>query len=247
MILEVDRRTVMKSLLLPFALVMIGTLLAACSEKEIRINSATQSILAAQQEIAAIHYSPSPFTAQTPEVRNAASAGMLFGAIGGAIAGAIQEGEAQQVGSQLVKDYGLEDPILKIKRSFLDAVSRRLNLHNVNSVQEPLADDDRASLKKQFPKGLLFDFKTTAWSLNPLPLSPNNYHVQYTGRARLLSFPDGNIEWQGVCEADGKIENSAPTLLQLVANSGAILKSQLASTSDSCSEQLERQFMGSKP
>jgi hypothetical protein len=239
-----DRRAVMKSLLLPFELAMIGTLLVACSEQEIRINPATQSILTTQQEIAAIHYSPSPFAAQTPEVRNAGSAGMLFGAIGGAIAGAVRAGEAKQVGSQLVKDYSLEDPILKVKRSFLDAVSRRSNLHNLNSVQEALVDDDRASLKKQFQKGFVFDFKTTSWSLDPLLLSPNNYHVQYTGRARLLSFPDGNIEWQGVCESEG---DSAPTLLQLVANSGAILKSQLTSTSDSCSKQLELQFMGSMP
>lgn len=233
----------MKSLLLPFGLVMIGVLLVACTEKEIRINPATQSVLTTQQEIIAIHYSPPPFAAQTPEVRNAASAGTMFGAIGGAIAGAIQAGEAKQVGSQLVKDYGLEYPILKVKKSFLDAVSRSSTLHNLNSVEEALVDDDRASLKKQFQKGLVFDFKTTSWSLNPLLLTPNNYHVQYIGRARLVSFPDGNIEWQGVCESEG---DSAPTLLQLVAHSGAILKSQLTSTADSCSKQLERQFMESK-
>ncbi|MEK7237779.1 MAG: hypothetical protein AAB242_14210 [Nitrospirota bacterium] len=237
----------MKSLLLPLELAMIGTLLVACSGQEIRINPATRSLLATQQEIVAIHYSPSPFAAQTPEVRNAASAGMLFGAIGGAIAGAVQAGEAKQVGSQLVRDYGLEDPILKIKRSFLDAISRSSNLDNLNSVQEALVDDDRASLRKKFQKDFVFDFKTTAWSLNPLPLSPNSYRVQYSGRARLLSFPEGKIEWQGECEADGKIENSAPTLLQLVANSGAILKSQLDSASDACSDQLERQFVRSTP
>lgn len=245
--LEVDRRTMMKSLILPFGLVMIGTLLIACSEKTIRMNPTTQSILTAQQEIAAIHYSPPPFTAQTPEVRNAVPGTEMFGLIGGAISAAAQAGEAKQVGSQLVKDYGLEDPILKIKKSFLDSVPRSANLHNFKSVQEAFVDDDRESLKKQFPKGLVFDFKTTAWSLKPLLLNPNSYHVQYAGKARLLSFPDGNIEWQGICEAEGKIENSAPTLLQLVANSGAILKLQLISVSDSCAEQFERQFMGSKP
>ena len=234
--------------LLPLTIVIIAILLTACAEKEIRIDPAIQGMLAMQQEIVAIHFPPAPFTAQTPEVRNAASAGMLFGAIGGAIAGAVQASEAKQAGSQLVKDYGLEDPILKIKRSFLDAVSRSSNIHNVNSVQEALADDDLASLKRKFQNAFVFDFKTISWSLNPAgPLSPNNYRVYYTGRARLLSFPEGKIEWQGVCEAEGKIEDSAPTLLQLVANSGAVLKSQLNSTSDLCSEQLERQFMGSKP
>ena len=237
----------MKSLILLLELAVIGTLLVACSGQEIRINPATKSLLSTQQEIAAIHYSPSSFVAQTPEVRNAGSAGMMFGALGCAIAGAIQAGEAKQVGSQLVKDYGLEDPVLKVKRSFIESVSRNSNLQNLKLVQEALVDDDRARLKNKFQENFVFDFKTTAWSLNPLPLSPNNYRVQYSGRARLLSFPEGKIEWQGECEADGKIENSAPTLLQLVANSGAILKSQLDSASDACSEQLERQFMKIMP
>ena len=82
----------------PLALVIIATLLIACSEKEIRIDPAMHGMLATQQEIVAIHYSPAPFTAQTPEVRNAASAGMLFGALGGAIAGAVQASEAKQAG-----------------------------------------------------------------------------------------------------------------------------------------------------
>ena len=69
--MEVDRRTMMKSLILPFGFVIIGTLLIACSEKTIRMNPTTQSVLTAEQEIVAIHYAPPPFTAQTPEVRNA--------------------------------------------------------------------------------------------------------------------------------------------------------------------------------
>lgn len=108
-------------------------------------------------------------------------------------------------------------------------------------------DDDRASLIKQFQKGLVFDFRTTTWSLTPLLLNMHHYHVQFTGRARLLSFPEGKIEWQGTCEAEGKMEQGAPTLLQLVANSGTLLKEQLMSASESCSEQLERQFIESKP
>lgn len=245
-VLKRDRRTMVKSLRIGVGIAAIGVILGGCSTNEIKINPTTRSLLAGQQEIVAIHYAPSPFAAQTPEVRNAASAGELFGAIGGAIAGAVQASEAERVGSQLIRDYSLEDPILKIKRTFLDAVSRDLNIQNLLSAQDVFVDDDTGQLKRKFQKGFVFDFKTTSWSLTPVPFGPNNYRVQYKGRARLLSFPEGKVEWQGGCEADGKIESSAPTLLQLVANSGAILKTQLGSTSDSCLEQLERQFMGSK-
>lgn len=225
----------------------IAAILGGCSANEIKIGPTTRSLLAGQQEIAAIHYAPVPFSAQTPEVRNAASAGMLFGAVGGAIAGAVQASEAERIGSQLIRDYNLEDPILKIKRAFLDTVSRDSNIQSLISSQDVAADDDPGQLKKKFQKGFVFDFKTTSWSLNPLPFSPNNYRVHYKGRGRLLSFPEGKVEWQGVCEADGKVEGSAPTLLQLVANSGAILKTQLGSTVEPCAEQLERQFSRSKP
>ena len=236
-----------KSLRICVGIATIGAMLGGCSGKEIKIDPTTRSILAGQQDIPAIHYVPPPFAAQTPEVRNAASAGMLFGAVGGAIAGAVQASEAERIGSQLVRDYGLEDPILKIKSSFLEGIARNSNIQNLFSAQDVFVDDDPGQLKKKFQKGFVFDFKTTSWSLTPVPFGPNNYRVQYKGRARLLSFPDGKVEWQGVCETDGKIESSAPTLLQLVANSGASLKTQLSSTSDSCSEQLERQFMGSRP
>jgi hypothetical protein len=179
----------MKSILLPLALAMVGTLLVACSGQEIRIKPATQSILATQLEIAAIHYFPASFAAQTPEVRNAASAGMLFGAIGGAIAGAVQSSEAKQVGSQLVKDYDLEDPILKIKRSFLDSVARSSNLHNLKSVQESLVDDDRASLKKKFQKDFVFDFKTTAWSLTPPSAKPQQLSYSVQRKSQTAELP----------------------------------------------------------
>ncbi|MBX3301769.1 MAG: hypothetical protein KF693_06110 [Nitrospira sp.] len=172
----------------------------------------------------AIHYLPAPFTAEPPEVRHTALGAEQFGLLGAVIAARAQTTEAKEVGSQLVKDYGLEDPMLRIKKAFLDAVSRRGNFPNIHFVQEALADDDRGNLARQFQKGLVFDFKTTAWSITPLLLNLHHYHVQYAGRARLLSLPDGKIEWQGICEAEGKMDQGAPTLLQLVANSGALLK-----------------------
>lgn len=236
-----------KSLCICVGIAAIVAILGGCSGKEIKIDPTTRSMLAGQQEIPAIHYAPSAFVAQTPEVRNAASAGMLFGAVGGAIAGAVQASEAERIGSQLVRDYSLEDPILKIRSAFLERISRNSNVQSLRSTQDVFAGDDPEQLKMKFQQGFVFDFKTTSWSLTPVPFGPNNYRVQYKGRARLLRFPEGKVEWQGVCEADGKVESSAPTLLQLVANSGTILKTQLASTAEPCAEQLERQFMGSRP
>lgn len=236
-----------KSVLICFGIATLGVMLGGCSGNQIKIDPATRSMLSGQEEVLAIHYAPSLFVAQTPEVRNAASAGMLFGAVGGAIAGAVQASEAERIGSQLVRDYGLEDPIIKIESTFLERISRNSNVQNLRSIHDVFAEDDPGQLRKKFQQGFVFDFKTTSWSLTPVPFGPNNYLVRYQGRARLLSFPEGKVEWQGICEADGKVESSAPTLLQLVANSGAILKTQLASTAEPCIEQLERQFSGSKP
>lgn len=230
-----------------FILWIATFLLASCSAKEIKMTSTMQERLR-NEEILAVHYAPSPFSAQTPEVRNAGSAGMMFGAIGGAVAGAIQAHEAEEAGRQLVTEYHLEDPMPKIKQSLLNNLTRRQSFHNFKSLDEELPSDDLDALKKKLQKGLVLDFKTTAWSLNPAgSLSQNTYRVHYAGRARLIRLPEGTVEWQSVCETDGKIEDSAPTLLQAVANSGAFLKSQLNSASESCVSQLELQFKPETP
>lgn len=103
----------MSSPFLPFGLMLIGIQLIACSGKTIHINAETQNMLVAQQEIAAIHYAPSPFLAEPPEVRHTALGAEQFGIVGAVIAGRAQATEAKQVGSQLMKDYNLEDPIFK--------------------------------------------------------------------------------------------------------------------------------------
>jgi hypothetical protein len=221
----------------------VAILIAACSSNEIRIAPAVYGSLKNEQQILAVHYIPAQFSAHTPEVMNAGGAAMMFGAVGGAVAGAIQAREAEESGRQIVKDYGLEDPMLQIKRTFLESVSREQSLQNLQSLNEALESDNPEALRERFRKGLVFDFKTTSWSLNQAgPLSPNTYRVYYEGRVRLLRLPEGVIEWQSFCQSEGKIEESAPTLLQVVANSGAILKSQLNSAADSCLRQIERQF-----
>ena len=226
------------------AIFAIGVSTVACGEKSIRLDPMVVSTLSAQKEVVAIHYLPEEFTAKTPEVRNAGNAGMMFGAIGGAIAGAAQTSAAKEAGRQLVTDYGLEDPILRVKKSFLGWATSGGYVRHVR--QEPQAHSENIDrLKKTFSTEYMFDFKTTGWSLGPAGvMSQDNYNVRYEGRARLLSFPEGKIEWQGICSAEGKTDAPPPTLLRLVAKSGAILKELLESAADACVEQLKNGFSG---
>ncbi len=217
--------------------------LASCSSSEVKLSSAIQGSLKGEQQILVVHYYPPVFSAQTPEVRNEGSAGMMFGAVGGAIAGAMQASKAEKAGGQLVREYHLEDPMPKVKQAFVGNLVHEHRFQNIRSFDDVLANDNVDALKKKFEKGLLFDFKTTSWSLSLAgPLSRDTYRVNYAGRVRLIRFPEGTIEWQSVCETDGKIEGSAPTLLEVVANSGEFLKSQLNNAVDVCLAQFERQF-----
>ncbi|THJ16913.1 MAG: hypothetical protein CAF44_016585 [Nitrospira sp. CG24D] len=217
--------------------------LTSCSSSEVKLSSAIQSSLKGEQQILAVHYYPQVFSAQTPEVRNEGSAGMMFGAVGGAIAGALQANKAEKAGGQLVREYHLEDPMPRVKQAFIGNLVHEHSFQNIRSLDDVLANDNLDALKKKFEKGLLFDFKTISWSLNLAgPLSRDTYRVNYVGRVRLLRFPEGTIAWQSVCETDGKIEGAAPTLLEVVANSGEFLKSQLNNAVDVCLAQFERQF-----
>ena len=241
--LEQAERGYFVKLEFPAIFILAATSLVACSEKTGAIDTRILSSMREQPEIVAIHYSPAPFSATTPEVRNAASAATLFGAVGGAVAAAIQAREAEQAGSEVVRDYNLQDPMLTIMHGFLERVVSNSTSPHVRQLQEAIAREHIDDLKREFYHGYIFDFKTTAWSMKQSgPLSPNHYRAYYTGRVRLLHFPEGKTEWQGTCEAEGKIENSAPTLLQLVSNSAAILKTQLDGISEACIDQLEQQF-----
>lgn len=222
---------------------VIGVFMVACGEKHIRLDPMVLNTLSAQKEIVAIHYLPEDFTAQTPEVRKAGSAGMMFGAVGGAIAGAAQASAAKEAGKEIVSDYSLEDPIKRVKKSFLEWAANGAHVSGVRLEQQPLSRDGIEQLRKTFSSGYVFDFKTTGWSLGPAGvMSQDNYNVRYEARARLLSFPEGKITWQGTCSTQGKTEAPAPTILRLVANSGAILKGLLESAADACVDQLRNDF-----
>ena len=212
------------------------------------MNPQVEETLRSEQQILVVHYIPSPFRAYTPEVRNEGSAGMMFGLVGGAVSGAIQWQEAEAAGGKLVKEYRLEDPMPKIKQSFVESISHNQSLQNLKLLEEALPSDELDALKTQFQKGYVLDFKTMAWSLTTSgSLSKDTYRVQYAGRARLLRLPEGTTEWQSICQSNGKIENSAPTLLDVVADSGAFLKSQLDYAHKICLGQFEMQFTTQEP
>ena len=77
---------------------------------------------------------------------------MMFGAVGGAIAGAMQASKAEKAGGHLVREYHLEDPMPKVKQAFVGNLVHEHSFQNIRSLDDVLANDNVDALKKKFEK-----------------------------------------------------------------------------------------------
>lgn len=209
--------------------------LSGCSPKIIKIDKSERESLKHTSQIKAIHYNPPdlwvPISQSGPL--------MAFGAVGGAIAALQNQSTAQQI----TKEYGLQDPAIRVKTNFLASISKLLETNNITSIQEPLKETDLDELKAKFQQGTVFDFKTKMWGMSTVPFQGYHYIVYYA-RARLIRFPESKIIWQGTCSAEDKDPVRMPHWTEFLENNGAVLKEKLNKLADSCADELMAQFSG---
>lgn len=221
------------------AFVAILLLMVGCAPSLIKMEKEEIARLKDQPEIQAVHYPAPTFTITTAGQIAVAS---LFGIIGGAIVGASIEAE----GKRLTKEYALEDPSVRVKDRFIAALGTGLELRNFRSLNEPLASDDLTELRTKFAGTMLIDFQTTNWAAGYHLPDTSRYRILYAVRARLIRPEESKIVWQGFCSFKGEDAATSPTLDELKANSGALLKEKLKEAADACADQLLAQFSGDR-
>src|SRR5437588_5655025 len=97
--------------LVMFLIVGVLSSFQGCSPKYVQLDQQERSRLKEEQSIRVVHYEPPSLGLRTP---GAAMAGSMFGAVGGAIAGATM----LSAGDQMRQDYHVENPSLLLKRKF---------------------------------------------------------------------------------------------------------------------------------
>jgi hypothetical protein len=210
----------------------IVVLFSACSPQIVKIDQATRESIKEISRIKVIYYSP-------PELWMPFSqAGPLpaFGVLGEVLA-------PQKVeGSQVIKAYDVQDPVIRVRDKFFSSISKQLKLNTLSLLEEPLAEDTPDKLKTKFPQDTIFDFKTTMWGISTDPFQGYHY-VLYHARGRLIQFPESKIIWQGICRVEDKDSTRMPHWSEFIENNGAILKEKLNNLAISCADDLAEHYL----
>jgi len=187
-----------------------------CSPALIPMGKEDRAQLINQAEIGAVNHEPAAFYADAG----------VYGMVG--------YGMSISAGKEIRKKYGLEDPALAVKASFIQALQKDLNSVKVRAIERPVTDDDLAAVKNAYAGAWLFDFKTIGWG------SAIEGDVEFTVRARLIRGGDVKVVWQGTC----KYETKGGKSKLLTGDSPALLKAKFQAGINPCVNDLWSQFQG---
>ncbi len=216
------------------ALLAVLPLLAGCAATPIRIDQAERARLATVPVVQTVRYEPESFVVTT-------AGKAMFGLVG--------TGLAASAGTELRLTLGLDDPARAVQTRFLEVVSRDLGVKNVRAARAPAGNkDDPSALKATIGSGVVFDFRTTSWTIVYHPKDFGRYRTVYAGRARLVRVDDGKVLWQGLCSKRSDDDPAtSPTYDELTANKGALLKATFAKNAALCADDLVAQFFDRVP
>ncbi|GEM_PF-1244953 len=241
-----------------FILIFVG-LLFGCSPRLIKMDLVELENVKGQ-DILAIHYDPSPFVVRKFGTHMAhltvligAGFGLGFSNVDDAVlygstfpivfvTSNIVEAFDKAAGNKMISEYFLDDPTLMVKERFISSLETDLALGSIHHKKEAVKKDSLKSLNEIFGNGVVIDFRTLTWGLTFYPWDPTHYYLTYSLRSRLVQLENKKILWQGVCRYRGYDSKPRPTMAQLKANNGELLKGKLEQAVIECSEQLANQF-----
>lgn len=201
---------------------------ANCGPKRIEMSSQGHRLLKSENNTWVVYHNPPAFAVMT-------TGKAMFGAIGGAA--------MVSAGNKMRQKYGLIDPTIKVKENFKTKFENRLSLKSLRVENEPLSKDSIEDLRKKFRSGLVLDFKTHVWSFGYYAADWKHYRLSYSVRARLIELRNSKLVWQGICNVfENEPKGERPTLKELKADEGALIKAKLADAAQYCTEDLLKQF-----
>jgi hypothetical protein len=120
-----------------------------------------------------------------------------------------------------------EDPAPRVKSRLVGALQANLKLTNVDTISDPLQNDDVKTLKDVFKTGVVLDVRTMKWG-------GDDYQGNYLVRARMVRLEDSTVLWKATCNARWAYDG----------NPGNPLRAQLRKAADDCATQLSARALG---
>jgi len=158
---------------------------------------------------------------------------------------------AQAVGEWMLREYGIDDPVLRVAAHFVELLTRDAEIRNIRQPSTAAPSDNFGAMRQAVGGGVAIDFKTITWVVFSHHLDPYRYVVVYRAHARLLRLDEDKVLWEADCDLPRKPGdiprqhiNSLPTLEELMADRGAALKARFEQEADTCAEYLIGRLTG---
>jgi hypothetical protein len=170
------------------------------------------------------------------------AAGALFGAVGGAIAGAT----SVSAGDQIIQDNQVPDPAIAIMAEVSPKISERLKTSTTIALTEQASNDEKKLATAAGNKGVVLDVQTLSWQFIYFPLDWGHYRVLHFARARLIDAATGKVLGLVPCKYDSGDDKSVapPDYDTLLADNAAVLKAKLAAATSACAAKIESTMLG---
>ncbi len=205
-----------------------AALLTACAPPSIQMQPTELSTVRHAAPVYSTHVAKPTFLVMT--MGRAA-----FGAFG-AIAGL-------KAGQRWIVRYHVPNPSGLVENNLAAALQQRDQLNHVTAGAHGLKTDHVADLRATFgQRGLVLDVSRGSWQMLYYPLSPSHLKTMYVLRARLVDLASGKTLWQHVCKVETRHERTAPTVSELKARNGALLKQITSKMTQRCAVQLAASF-----
>lgn len=204
--------------------------LAGCASAPINMTPHEMHSLKSIPKIVAIHHGPSAPAVTTGS--GVLAADLTFGL------------SVREEGPKIVKKYGIKDPVVMVEKDFLQGVMKQEHFHNLY-IQKKMVSYNKTSvadLQKRFKKGYYLQFIPGQWDVIYYMTNWSHYHMYFGVRARLVDLNDGKVLWNAGCSAPQDDGDNAPTIDQLWANDGALLKHWTYTSARECAAQLVKKF-----
>jgi len=146
-------------------------------------------------------------------------------------------------GEWIRMQHRLEDPLRRVRVTFLESLSRRSGMGHIRRAPERfLSTDDLTDLQATFVSGVVIDFWTSGWGVvgvtRTTPFAAERYQPTYLVRVRLVQLGQPRVLWQDTCRSVGRDMGAMWTMEELLANSAEVLRTKLAEAADTCAEEL---------
>jgi phage tail protein X len=174
---------------------------SGCAPASVKLSQADLAQLQTEREILALHYYTEQVKPIDPLKEKLTNPGLADLGIlllpGGLVLTLID--------IQRKADAGPETPELRlnpaddVKQRVLAQLTAR-GLTNLRSMWEPIRDDSREALQRQFGKSaVVLVFKTTQWTVLSLPSEKNRHGFPAAVQAQLFRLADQRVLWQATC------------------------------------------------